>query len=535
MAELDEIRRSIEDSLHRLDSQLRKMQEEWTRTLNQIEKQISERRKEIQRTLAESFSLEMWTPLKKEHIEDFVRKPYLIRQVSESEFEVIVPRFIDLYPGALVYQTESYNVFRVNRYIPWIFDIPEPLKQELDFEEPDYRVRLEGDIVVVEPEEKLDDFLKKHRDKVRRTKRGLVVLRGKKFPLILALVKEGILPYTPREVDSNDLTGFEAITLRDYQREHWEKFLKYGHVGVFDPYGAGKSMFGLYALGAIRGDKLVVVSNLTLAEQWYRRILEYLKPIIRKALASERMIVTDHGRIFIVTYLAGKKEWVRKHSWSLVVLDEVHHLPSNVYSIMAALNRKYSVSLSGSPYREDGRSEFIYALSGFPLGTDWKRFYELKIVNRPKVRVILTEDKLKVLDSLMEAIKGKVAIFCDSLKLGRKISKRYGVPFIHGATRNRVKVAAESDVFVISRVGDEGLSLPDLSCTIEVDFLYGSRRQSSQRVGRLFHSTDPNAQHIVLMTHEEYKKYRKRLYALIEKGIEVNVEVWSGSPHFASA
>jgi DNA excision repair protein ERCC-3 len=299
-------------------------------------------------------------------------------------------------------------------------------------------------------------------------------------------------------------------------------------VGVFDPYGAGKSMFGLYALGAVKGDKLVVVPSLTLAEQWFKRILKYLKPIVKRATTSERVIDTDYGRICIVTYLAGKKEWVRKHSWALVIYDECHHIPANTFSALAAIKRRYSISLSGSPYREDGRSEFIYALSGFPLGTDWKRFYELKIVNRPKVRVILTEDKLKVLDILMEVIKGKVAIFCDSLKLGRKISKRYGVPFIHGATRSRVKVAAESDVFVISRVGDEGLSLPDLSCTIEVDFLYGSRRQSSQRVGRLFHSTDPDAQHIVLMTHEEYKKYRKRLYALIEKGIEVNVEVWEG-------
>ena len=102
MAELDEIRRSIEDSLHMLDSHLRKMQEEWSKALSQIKKQLAEGRKEIQRTLGELFTLEMWAPLKKEHIEDFVRKPYLIRQVSESEFEVIVPKFIDFYPGTSI-------------------------------------------------------------------------------------------------------------------------------------------------------------------------------------------------------------------------------------------------------------------------------------------------------------------------------------------------------------------------------------------------------------------------------------------------
>jgi hypothetical protein len=35
---------------------------------------------------------------------------------------------------------------------------------------------------------------------------------------------------------------------------------------------------------------------------------------------------------------------------------------------------------------------------------------------------------------------------------------------------------------------------------------------------------DAEGEHYILMTYEEYEKYKKRLYALIEKGIEVEFE-----------
>lgn len=76
---------------------------------------------------------------------------------------------------------------------------------------------------------------------------------------------------------------------------------------------------------------------------------------------------------------------------------------------------------------------------------------------------------------------------------------------------------------VVSRVGDEGVGLPNIERVIEVDFLYGSRRQEGQRLGRLFHG-EKEGEHIILMTDKEYEKYEKRPYAIYDKGFRINVQ-----------
>ncbi len=75
---------------------------------------------------------------------------------------------------------------------------------------------------------------------------------------------------------------------------------------------------------------------------------------------------------------------------------------------------------------------------------------------------------------------------------------------------------------MVSRVGDEGISLPDIRRVIEVDFLYGSRRQEAQRMGRLFHGKEPG-EHIILMTERELESYEKRLYSIYEKGWHIKI------------
>ena len=71
--------------------------------------------------------------------------------------------------------------------------------------------------------------------------------------------------------------------------------------------------------------------------------------------------------------------------------------------------------------------------------------------------------------------------------------------------------------------GDEGISISDNDTIIEVDFLYGSRMQQSQRSGRLLHSQKEATNHYILMTEEELTRYGKRLLALYERGYRVNI------------
>jgi DNA excision repair protein ERCC-3 len=280
-------------------------------------------------------------------------------------------------------------------------------------------------------------------------------------------------------------------------------------VGVYWAYSAGKTFFGLHAGAKIKGKKLVVVPTRTLIEQWNNRIYKYIQS-------------THEEEWEIVTYHSFDK--LRNKEFVLIIFDEVHHLPANTFSKFATLRTKYRIGLSGSPYREDGRTDYIFALTGFPIGLSWDNLIELGVLEIPDIRLYVVsnwQEKEKKIGDLL-SIDKKTLIFCDGIALGNRLSKKFGIPFVSGATNKRLEIINEADVSIVSRVGDEGLSLPELQRVIEIDFLFGSRRQEGQRLGRLFHGEE-KGEHIIIMTEKEFEDYQKRLYAITEKGIKIEI------------
>lgn len=91
-----------------------------------------------------------------------------------------------------------------------------------------------------------------------------------------------------------------------------------------------------------------------------------------------------------------------------------------------------------------------------------------------------------------------------------------------GESSKRLEVIEEAETSVVSRVGDEGLSIKDIERIIEIDFLFGSRRQEGQRMGRLFHG-EGKGEHIILMSNKEFEDHSKRLYAIYEKGFKIQI------------
>jgi len=180
---------------------------------------------------------------------------------------------------------------------------------------------------------------------------------------------------------------------------------------------------------------------------------------------------------------------------------------------------------SATPYREDGRTDYIFALTGFPIGLSWDNLIELGVLEIPDVRVYIVSDwraKQTKLKEILAIGDKKTIIFCDSIQLGNRVSKDLGVPFVHGQTSKRLEIINESDVSIVSRVGDEGISIPELQRIIEIDFLFGSRRQEGQRLGRLFHGEE-KGEHFILMTEKEFEDYGKRLHSITEKGIKLEI------------
>jgi hypothetical protein len=204
-------------------------------------------------------------------------------------------------------------------------------------------------------------------------------------------------------------------------------------------------------------------------------------------------------------------------------VSNCQHLPANSFVRLATLKAKYRMGFSGSPYREDGRENYIIALTGFPIGMSWEELIRLQVVCEPTFRVYILSDnreKMRKLGELLQ-VPAKTLIFCDWLDLGEKIAETFNIPFVYGETKDRLEIIRESQACVVSRVGDEGVSLPDIERVIEVAYLYGSRMQESQRFGRLMHSAKEELEHIILMSEEEFEKYQKRLYAITERGFRI--------------
>jgi hypothetical protein len=483
-------------------------------TLEGLGSYIEKLKKEIVQNLGAQIEQARYTRYNPEFLPDFLSEPYLLmpkRQLKgkTTEWYVVVPRFIDFQLGWLERSTRSYNVFIVNQYVQWFSEIPKELQDRFALKPLPLKV---ADSLLLTGEELQEEAWKRyHKFLSRREGKDLIrIKRGREFHLIAQIIEDGHLPFIPRKVEPEDLRDVPQtkIELRDYQEEAWQKFLECGATGIYYPFGTGKSWLGVYACAALKGRKLVVVPTLTLKEKWLEDLRDQ----------------TDISyEVDVETYHSFHK--VKNIDYVLAVFDECQHLPANTFIRLATVKCKYRIGMSGSPYREDGRVNYIIALTGRPVGLAWEKFFELGLIRKPTVTLMIVESKrakLKVLEELLAKDLGKTIIFCDGIDLGKRIARDHELIFVFGETTRRLEKIRENEVVVLSRVGDEGISIPDIDTLIEVDFLYGSRMQESQRTGRLLHSRKEATNHYILMTEDELQHYGKRLLALYERGFKIN-------------
>ena len=136
----------------------------------------------------------------------------------------------------------------------------------------------------------------------------------------------------------------------------------------------------------------------------------------------------DQNEWEVVTYHSFSK--LQNKEFSLVIFDECQHLPANTFSKFATLNTKYRIGLSATPYREDGRTDYIFALTGFPIGLSWDNLIEIGVLEIPDIRCFIVSDwraKQNKLKELLSQDK-KTIIFCDSIQIGNRLSKEFGIP-----------------------------------------------------------------------------------------------------------
>ena len=499
--------------------------------LNKFIKKLEKRRDDAHTLIKEYAEKEKWTRFLPEYLPNFLEESYVIEPKRFGkgghvlEWYVYVPKFVKFHVGRLERATHSYNVFSVTQYMHHFADIPEELSSR--FPKLDIELKVVDGLLITDVKDTDTAWTRYKKYLFRREGPGRILIKkGSEWDIIAKILEDGGLPFVPQPVDKKDFRprsygGFACHAewkVRDYQKEAIQKFHEYGAVGIYFPFGTGKSELGLDLIDQLKGIKLVIVNTLTLKEQWIERL--ELLPENRK---NEVHIVTYHGFNQIQRLMKQHKEF------TLIVFDEVHHLPAKTFMRLSTIPTKYRLGLTGSPYREDGHINYILALTGFPLGLAWSRFVSEGIISLAQIQVHVVKKlrhKLALLDDLLKRDLGKTMIFCDSLDLGADIGKRYGIDWIHGGTRNRMDIIRKNKRVVISRVGDEGISVPTLDTIIEIDFLGGSRMQALQRAGRLSHraikAEQEPAVHHILMTEEELDKYNKRLLAYYDKGYKLD-------------
>lgn len=504
-SEIEDLRRSVN-----------KVEEQFSKVLQKIEQMKAK----VQLDFKELLDKHQGSQMDLDLLADFVDQPYVIIPKKGDQWYVIVPKFVKMAIGWLDHSTKSYNIFVVTKYSQWLREIPSVLKDKLKF--PAALPLKVFDNMLFTGSKLQEIALQKYGHYLwrREGKDRIRIKKGYEFKLLAEMIQDGILPFVPKPIDEEDLRLWSGKGYQKYleicqkknisiiQDKAWTEFKNRGAMGIFWAFGSGKSLFGHRLIGHIKGSKLVIVPTLALKQQWLER-LDLFNPVSKENVRIE-------------TYHSYHK--IKNIEWIVVIFDECQHLPAPTFSRLATLKTKYRIGFSGSPFREDGKENYIFALTGHPIGMAWEDLLRLGVIKAPQFRVYILKDKRAKDQKLAELMRLplKTIVFCDWIPQGKQLSEKLEIPFVYSGTKteDRLHIIRESDACIISRVAEAGISIQDLERVIEYAYLFGSRMQESQRFGRLMHSAK-GSQHIVLMTEKELQAYQKRLNAILSRGFKI--------------
>ncbi|MFC7203355.1 DEAD/DEAH box helicase [Haloferax namakaokahaiae] len=350
-----------------------------------------------------------------------------------------------------------------------------------------------------------------------------------------------------------------SVDLRGYQQDWVDRFLDQRSGVLVGPPGAGKTIAGIGALAAVGGETLILVPSRELAHQWREELLTHTD-------LDPDQIGEYHGGtkeirpVTIATYQTAGMDRHRSlfdsRKWGLIIYDEAHHIPSRVFQRSADLQSKHRLGLSATPIREDDKEAEIFTLIGQPIGTDWGQLFDAGYVQEPEVEIryvdwdddfarnewsasdgrerhmlaAMNPAKIDAVRRLRaENPDSKTLIFVDYLDQGDELSEALDVPFISGETRHsRRESYFESfrtgtlDTLIISRIGDEGIDLPNAELAIVASGLGGSRRQGSQRAGRTMRPAGSALVYVLATRGTSEEDFAQRqMQHLAGKGIRV--------------
>ena len=377
-----------------------------------------------------------------------------------------------------------------------------------------------------------------------------------------AIYEEGYPVIDERRLDDGavlDIGLTEEIELRGYQKK-WVDHFAERKAGVFvGPSGSGKTVAAIAAMTEIGGETLILVPTQELAQQWKDELVD-------KTSLTVYQIGQYHGNekkirpVTIATYdtaaMSRHRELFNERDWGLVIADECHHAVASTWKRFREIQSKARLGLSATPIRESGDAKEIYTLIGPPVGSGWGSLFAEGWVAKPEVEIIMVPwaseqarerykraegsqrlieaaknpEKTETVEQLLEKHSdAKTLVFVDWIEQGKQLSERLGLSFISGETphderERRYQELREGDLdaLIISRIGDEGIDLPDTEIAILASTRGASRAQTGQRAGRTMRPFGDSQVYILLTEGSGEEDWgRESTQYLAEKGIDI--------------
>lgn len=245
-------------------------------------------------------------------------------------------------------------------------------------------------------------------ERVRRWRAPAIAYRQ----VLTELIRKEI----PHQDEARDYLEFEFtpklhIEPRPYQQQAIEAWNRTGKRGVVVlPTGAGKTHVAQMAIELVKRQTLVVVPTIDLMNQWYDLMLGSFNVEVGLIGGGYYEI----GAITITTYASAFRFMERLGSrFGLIVFDECHHLPGNVYRDGAELAiAPFRLGLTATPERADGGEELlepligptVYRLEAQQLAGDYLADYSVV-----RVRVELSADERRAYEAARTVYRQFVA------------------------------------------------------------------------------------------------------------------------------
>jgi superfamily II DNA or RNA helicase len=254
-----------------------------------------------------------------------------------------------------------------------------------------------------------------------------------KYRDVVDYLEKSRIDYEDYVLDPVPTPYFEAeIELREYQEMAVDMWMKDKRGCIILPTGSGKTYVALAVINELSVPTLVVVPTLDLIDQWIEKLSifgeEWVGEFSGRKKELKPITIATYDSAYINAERLGNR-------FLLLVFDEVHHLPSESYMLIAEMAAApYRLGLTATYERADGRHSLLSELVGgkiFELKPDDLVGVHLADYTVRRIYVPLTDEEKR-------AYEAKAKIF-------REYVKRKGIVLRTVEDFNRVIMATGYD------------------------------------------------------------------------------------------